>query len=61
MKKYIGGVVVGMIVCGISVFVLMPRLMIVVKESNYTVDETVKRLKEKQCGAICGKVNYERE
>lgn len=34
----------GFLVCGVVVFVMMPRMMIVVKESRYDVEETVSKL-----------------
>ncbi len=46
MKKFIFGVIVGIILSGAALFYFMPRMMLVVRESKFDVDKTVAEIQK---------------
>ncbi|MBN1763724.1 MAG: DUF302 domain-containing protein [Sedimentisphaerales bacterium] len=43
---FLFGMLVGIVMCGVAVYILMPRMMIVTKECNQGVDETIAALEK---------------
>ncbi|MEW6535568.1 MAG: DUF302 domain-containing protein [Candidatus Auribacterota bacterium] len=43
---FLAGIATGLILCGVMVFVLMPKMMIVTQQSNFDYDTTVEKLEQ---------------
>ncbi len=46
MKKFVSGLILGVILTGVGVWVLMPKLMLTVHESKFNVDQTVEEIEK---------------
>ena len=46
MKKFIIGLIMGMVLTGFAVWTLMPKLMLTVHESRFSVDQTVAEIQK---------------
>ncbi len=46
MKKYVFGLITGIILSVLSVWILMPKLMLTIHESKFNVDQTVSKIEK---------------